>query len=379
MAHNRRPKFSSLIRYRVAVATALVFSLTGAFASGADVNISELQKAASKGTISKEIELAEDYIVGRGVPKDAKMAAFWYEKAALSGDPEAENEIGFFYQTGAGVPVDMNRAVHWYQLASASGLALAKVNLGVMYCWGIGVQKDEKLGAQLFREAAEKGSGVASTYLGNMYYFGQGVNQDRAAAETWYAKGVKMHEPMAEYNMASLLTVSRDHPHNLSQGVKLLRESAGAGYVPAMHSLGVLLTNHPELTSSPQEARTLLETAANAGWWKSSVVLGILARNGVGDSPGPESAYYHFQIAILQGGEPAKLLLAKDLVALSGKLEEKKRNALTSDANSWFSQHKTALDFVFNAREHAKQFPWSALTLPAEDVHAGILVPTPPS
>ena len=179
--------------------------------------------------------------------------------------------------------------------------------------------------------------------------------------------------------MASLLTVSRDHPQNLHQGAKLLRQSAGAGFVPAMHSLGLLLTNHPELTNSPQEARTLLEAAASAGSWRSSVVLGILARDWVGDSPGPESAYYHFQIAILQGGEPARLLLAKDLVALSGKLGEEKRNALKSDAKSWFSQHKTALGFVVIEREHAKRFPGSALTIPLEDIHAGMLLPTPPS
>jgi hypothetical protein len=133
------------------------------------------------------------------------------------------------------------------------------------------------------------------------------------------------------------------------------------------------------LANSPQEARTLVEAAANAGWWKSSVVLGIQARNGVGDSPGLESAYYHFQIAILQGGEPAKLLLANDLDILSRQLSEEKRDELTSDASSWFSQHKATLGFVFKEREHAKRFPASALTVPPEDVHAGMLLPAPPS
>jgi len=107
--------------------------------------------------------------------------------------------------------------------------------------------------------------------------------------------------------------------------------------------------------------------------------LGVLARDGVGDSPGPESTYYHFQIAILQGGEPARLLLAKDLDALSGKLEEEKRNELASEAKSWFSQHKTAAEFVYKDPVHAKRFPGTALTPPPESSHAGMLLPMPRS
>jgi hypothetical protein len=307
------------------------------------------------------------------------MAALWYEKAAEGGDPEAQNEIGFFYQTGTGVQVDLNRAFHWYQLSAASGFVLAKVNLGVMYAWGTGVAKDELLGAQLFREAAAKGCGVAATYLGDIFYFGMGVKQDKATGEAWYAKGVKMHDPFAEYDMGSLLALSPNHEQNLPLGARLLRQSADSGFVPAMHALGLLLTNHPELANSRQEARPLLETAANAGSWKSSVVLGVLARDGVGDSSGPEFAYYHFQIAILQGGEPARLLLEKDLDALSGNLEGKKRNELTFEAKSWFSLHKTAVEFVYKDPVHAKRFPRTALTPPQESVHAGMLLPTPRS
>ena len=379
MVQHLRFRVNRLIYCRVAAAATLCLSCIGAAASSGDVNISELQRAAEKGSISKQVELAGDYFVGRGVSRDAKMAAFWYERAAESGDPAAENEIGYLYQTGMGVQVDLNRAFHWYQLSAASGLALAKVNLGVLYAWGIGVGKNESLAAQLFREAAEKGCGVAATYLGDIYFFGLGVKQDKTVGEAWYAKGVKMHDPMAEYDMGSLLTLNRDHQLDLPQGSKLLRQSAGAGFVPAMEALGLLLTNHPELADSPQEARPLLETAANAGSWKSSVVLGILARDGAGDSPGPESAYYHFQIAILQGGDPVSSLLKKDLDALSAKLGEEKRIALASEANAWFTQRKTAVEFVYKDPMHAKRFPGTALTPPVESVHAGMLLPVPRS
>jgi TPR repeat protein len=175
------------------------------------------------------------------------------------------------------------------------------------------------------------------------------------------------------------LSAGQDHAHDLSKAAKLLRQSAAAGFVPAMQALGLLLTNHPELADSREEARPLLEAAANAGSWKSSVVLGILARDGVGDMPGPEAAYYHFQIAILQGGEPAKDLLSNDMIALTGKLDEQRRAALTSKAASWFSEHKTVAIFVFKDSKYAKRFPASALAAPQNGAYAGILQPAPAS
>jgi len=440
MTHDRRHKRKNLNRGRVAVAATISLSYFGALAATGDVNISKLEQAAVMGDISKEIELAGDYFVGRGVPQDAKMAAFWYEKAAKSGDPGAENEIGFFYQTGTGVPTDLGRALHWYQLSAASDYALAKVNLGVMYARGIGVAKNESLGVQFFKEAAALGSGVSNTYLGDMYYLGIGVKQDKAAGEAWYAKGVKMHDPLAEFNMGSLLTMSHDHPKNLPQGAKLLRQSAGAGYVPAMHALGLLLTNHPELTDSRQEARTLLEAAAGAGSWKSSVVLGILARDrvrqsassgyvpamhslgllltnhleladsrdearplleiaaaagcwkssvvlgtiardGHGESGGAESAFYHFQVAVLQGGEEAKRLLSNDLHALEMQLKDEKRSSLKSDADAWYSKHHAVFEFVFqdSDSDSAKWSSASSLAALSHGIHEGIIHPVPPS
>lgn len=362
--------------------TAMIcLSCAGTLSYAADVKISELQKAAEKGYISKQVQLAGDYFVGRGVPQDAKMAAYWYKKAAESGDPWAENQLAFLYQTGQGVPADPDRALHWYQLAAASGLPMAKANLGAIYVWGIKVHKDETFAAQLFREAAAKGCGVAATYLGDMYILGIGVKEDKAIAEAWYEKGVNMRDPFSEFDLALLLSTSQNHAQDLSRAAKLLRQSAAAGFVPAMHSLGLLLINHPELADSQEEARPLFEAAANAGCWKSSVVLGVLARDGGGNSSGTESAFYHFQIAILQGGEEARRLLSNDLLALEKQLTEKQRNAITSQADAWYSKHNAVLEFVYQDRDSdgAKRFPASGLTAVSKGIHAGILVPAPPS
>ena len=71
-------------------------------------------------------------------------------------------------------------------------------------------------------------------------------------------------------------SVYDDHPHDLPRRPSCCVRPRDAGYVPAMHSLGLLLVNHPELKPDPRKAGALLEAAANAGSWKSSIVLGIL-------------------------------------------------------------------------------------------------------
>lgn len=363
-----------------ASASVLVAMLAPRIVRAADETIPRLQAAADKGFVPQEIELAAAYFTGSGVMQDLQMAAYWYEKAAESGDPEAENEIGFLYQTGTGVPLDPAKAFHWYQLSAASGFVKAKVNLGVMYIWGVAVRKNEELAAQLFREAAEKGSGAAASYLGDMCLFGIGMNQDRAAAENWYATGARLHDPVAAYNLASLFSVDAGHPHDFLKAAGLLRESASAGYVSAMHSLGLLLVNHPDLARTPQEPRTLLEEASEAGSWRSTVLLGVLARDGKGAAaPDPETAYYEFQIAMLQGGDEARRLLANDLIVLTPKMSAERAQELAANASAWYKQHSLALSFVYKKDGNSKRFPALARAVADESVHAGQLIPPPPA
>ena len=47
-------------------------------------------------SVNQEIKLAGDYLAGRGVAQDPKLAAYWYEKAAGAGDPQAEMQVGYF-------------------------------------------------------------------------------------------------------------------------------------------------------------------------------------------------------------------------------------------------------------------------------------------
>ncbi|MCU1252636.1 MAG: sel1 repeat family protein [Edaphobacter sp.] len=338
-------------------------------------DLTTIRAHAEQGSILDEILLAGDYFTGTGVEKDPKMAAYWYEKAAGHGSPEAQNQIGYFYQAGIGVSKDPKRAAHWYQLAAASGFPKAKVNLAVAYLRGIGVQQENELAVRLFNQAFQAGNGTAATYLGLLYYFGIAVKQDKEAAEKWFEAGLKLHDPLAAYDLGSMYSINPDHAHDLRKAASLLRQAADGGYVPAMHSLGLLLVNHPEVKqANPQECRMLLETAANAGSWKSSIVLGILARDGRGTPVDYKTAYYHFRVALLQGGADAEKVIKKDVEIMAARISAEDGQTALSAANTWFEHHSLSLIYVYREGSPRRDFPMTGIAL-APDGSAGQLLP----
>jgi hypothetical protein len=342
--------------------------------AGAGIDVNHVRTLAEQGSVNDEIRLAGDYFTGTGVPRDAKMAAHWYEKAAGLGDPAAQNQIGYFYQAGIGVQQDSKRAFHWYQLAAASGFATAKVNLAIVYLHGLGVREDDDLAVRLLTQAFEGGNGTAATYLGDLYYFGIGVKEDKIAGERWFEAGLKLHDPMAAFNLGTFYSVNEDHVRDLPKAAELLQRAADAGYVPAMHSLGLLLVNHPELKQTPEQARTLLETAGAAGSWKSSIVLGILARDGRGTPIDYSDAYFHFRLAVLQGGAEAEHLIKHDLDKMAAMIGEQERKTEVAAADDWFARHSLNLVYLYKHKS-ASNFPDAAMTYASDGSFAGQLVP----
>jgi uncharacterized protein len=328
-------------------------------------------------SVDQEIKLAGDYLSGRGIAQDPKLAAYWYEKAAGAGDPLAQLQIGYFYETGLGVAKDPVRAVHWYQLAAMGGSARAKTNLAITYLWGTGVPRNEKMALELLNEAATDGSGLAACYLGDFYAFGLGVPQNPTVAEQWYRKGASLHDPIAEFDLATLLFEGKDHVHDLSAAATLFRESAAMGYVPAMESLGLLLVRNPGLAQSSGEAVAVLNDAANAGNWRSSILLGVLARDGNGVPRSDQAAYYHFRVASLQGGDAAAKLVESDLRNLSVRLGSSQAQAVDSEAGNWYKQHHFVLEFVEKEGVSRPGFPAVALMLPQNGAHATQLLASP--
>jgi hypothetical protein len=340
-----------------------------------DVDVPARQAGFEPRTIQEQVQLAGEYLAGHGVAQDSKRAAFWYEKAAGAGDPRAELQIGYLYEAGIGVPRDSVRAFHWYQLAAAGGLVSAKANLGIAYLFGDGVEKNQQAAFTLFHEAAQKGSGLAACFLGDIYHFGMGVTQNDAEAERWFLKGAELHNPQAEYVMGSLYFAEANHEHNLNTAATLLRESAQAGYVPAMYQLGLLLEQNPKLAAHPGEATGFLNDAANSGSWMSSLLLGVLARDGKDVPRNASSAYFQFRVAVLDGGDEAERRLKSDLERLATELGADRTAEINIQAAEWRERHHAVLEFVYKAGDDETGFPDSALAVPENGGHTARLLP----
>jgi uncharacterized protein len=70
------------------------------------VDISNLTKEANAGDVDVQLQLAEMYETGFGVPTDRGQAAYWYRQAAEQGSAKAQSTLGQMYIRGIGVPED---------------------------------------------------------------------------------------------------------------------------------------------------------------------------------------------------------------------------------------------------------------------------------
>ncbi len=334
------------------LAMAMPAALSGQLApalGNPDSNQPPNQVNPSARTIQQELQLAGDYLVGRGVPKDETEAAYWFRKAADQGDPAAQNQLGYLYSFGIGVQRDDEQAFRWFARAAGAGWQPAKLNLAVMYLKGAGVPRDPKLACQLLIELAQKGNARAEGYVGVMYLTGYGVEQDRRVAEEWFTKAAKGKNPEGEYAMGSLYSIASDHPHDFPKAVRLLRQSARSGYVPAMHLLGILLVNHPDIAQKPPgEAVAMLLSAAEAGTWQSSLALGVLARDGRGTKQDWGEAFRWFTIASRQGGPEAEASTRGNLEKCRTVLASNDQDEQTRAADSWLALHPHTDLFVFH-------------------------------
>jgi uncharacterized protein len=326
--------------------------------TSADANtsgVSDLQTKAARGYVKQQLELAADYFAGRGVPKDLTQSAYWYCKAADQGNPAAQVYLGYMYTVGMGVPQDKAEAVRWYRRAASAGNSEAEVNLAALYIRGDGVKQDMQEALRLLKSAADKRDGRADAYLGLASYLGSGVAVDHTAAEAWFKIGARQHDPEAEFLLASFDANEPGRVPDLVNEAKLLRLSAAAGYVPAMHGAGLLLVNHPDLAQPPEEATNLLLSAAYAGYWQSSAALGILARDGRRMPQDQRVAYRWFCIAVLQGGSPAETYLRPGLRRLAASLPD--AASVEQEAAAWRQIHPNRDLFVYANEMNPKYFP----------------------
>ena len=148
---------------------------------------SAILQAATRGDAAAQYEYAARLAEGRGVPRDAKAAALWFEKAAGQGLAPAQYRLGSIYEKGVGVDRDYGKARSWYQQAADAGNARAMHNLAVLFAEGNDGKADYGTASDWFRKAAELGVRDSQFNLAILYARGLGVGQSLVQSYMWFA------------------------------------------------------------------------------------------------------------------------------------------------------------------------------------------------
>jgi membrane associated rhomboid family serine protease len=138
--------------------------------------IEELEKLSENGYGRAQLQLAQLYMRGHGVPKLDSKAADLLRKAATGGNKEAQYQLGVMLSAGRAVREAANEDIQWLEKAAMQGVADASMSLAHIYENGkTGEIEKDKAGQYYFRAGEDylkdgriEDAGVALLQLRNV-------------------------------------------------------------------------------------------------------------------------------------------------------------------------------------------------------------------
>src|SRR5450759_185772 len=158
-------------------------------------------QAPKKAAVFKENKAPTLDLIRRSDESYQLWEEFMLMQKANNGDPNAQHELGIRYLLGKGFGVDTVKSAYWIQKAADQDYVIAHYNIGVFLNNGWGVPWNPFKAFEHFQFAAQQ------------------------------------EMPEAEYVYGSLLTDNLVVPQNLDEGIRWIKKSADAGYVPARDAL----------------------------------------------------------------------------------------------------------------------------------------------
>jgi uncharacterized protein len=168
-----------------------------------------IERAAEKGDVAAQINLAVFYMNGWGTRQNYAAALYWFQSAAKSGSPLAHTNLGILYLNGWGVTRDYEEAARNFRFAAEHGETGAMVNLGYLSDGGLGTTKDQAAAAEWYRQAAERGDPLGQNNLADLYLRGEGVQQSDSLALDWFQKAATQQQTAAMIKLGFLYMTGR--------------------------------------------------------------------------------------------------------------------------------------------------------------------------
>lgn len=114
--------------------------------------------------MQSQVNVANAYYLGQGVPTDHHQAFLWYREAAFQGHVLSQKNVGAAYWNGDGIEKDVGECAFWYELAAQGGDAQAQFAIGWFHMTGTGVSRDERLGLRWIHKSTFQGYKPAIDY-----------------------------------------------------------------------------------------------------------------------------------------------------------------------------------------------------------------------
>ena len=159
-----------------------------------------LTEAAEAGLVHAQYELGQIYRDGRGVEKDALLAAAWLTRAAEQGSDAASYALGALLLTGGeGLAKDILSALNWLRRSAEDGNQYAQYRLGRLLLRGEDAPREIEEAVRWLTASAEQGNRYAQYALGKLYLMGKEVPRDPEAAVRWFTLSAAQGNEYAQY------------------------------------------------------------------------------------------------------------------------------------------------------------------------------------
>ena len=201
-----------------------------------------MERAAEKGDVAAQINLAVFYMNGWGTRQNYAAALYWFQSAAKSGNALAHTNLGILYLNGWGVTRDYDEAARNFRFAAEHGETGAMVNLGYLSDTGLGTTKDQTAAAEWYRRAAERGDPLGQNNLADLYLRGEGVQQSDSLAFDGFQKAATQRQTAAMIKLGFLYMTGRAVRRNPEtayawiMAASLAGDHRGDSYISALQS-----------------------------------------------------------------------------------------------------------------------------------------------
>ncbi len=142
---------------------------------------------------------------GEGFSADPAASFAWFQRSASKDDPNSLYQLGQCYRNGEGCLADPVKALVSYRCAADKGHREAMFSLGLMVERAVFNRPgDPVLAAQWYAKASARGHAGAAHNLGILYAKGSGVPQDGGMARRMFEHAIAGGEDGALYSLALL-------------------------------------------------------------------------------------------------------------------------------------------------------------------------------